>query len=80
MVPDADRSYTYRLNFDDTITPTLLFHFGAGLLYYNHPDLGYQAPFTPGQKRRPRKASAALRAAIPSRHFQPVRTCHRSPA
>ena len=47
-VPDADRSYTYRLNFDDTITPTLLFHFGAGLLYYYHPDLGYQAPFTSG--------------------------------
>ena len=25
------------LNFDDTITPTLLFHFGVGLLYYDHP-------------------------------------------
>ena len=37
VAPNADRSYTYRLNFDDTITPTLLFHFGAGLLYYNHP-------------------------------------------
>ncbi len=35
--PNADRSYTYRLNFDDTITPTLLFHFGAGLLYFDHP-------------------------------------------
>jgi hypothetical protein len=43
-VPDADRAYTYRLNFDDTITPTLLFHFGAGLLYYYHPDLGAQVP------------------------------------
>ncbi len=41
-VPDADRSYTYRLNFDDTITPTLLFHIGTGLLYYYHPDLGPQ--------------------------------------
>src|SRR6202021_4002170 len=37
VAPDADRSYTYRINFDDTITPTLLFHFGAGLLYYDHP-------------------------------------------
>ncbi len=33
----ADRSYTTRINFDDTITPTLLFHAGIGLLYYNHP-------------------------------------------
>jgi Carboxypeptidase regulatory-like domain len=47
-VPDADRSYTYRLNFDDTLTPTLLFHFGAGLLYYYHPDLGPQvSSFSP---------------------------------
>ncbi len=41
-VPDADRAFTYRLNFDDTISPTVLFHFGAGLLYYSHPDLGPQ--------------------------------------
>src|ERR1700733_9043966 len=37
VAPNRDRSYTYRANFDDTITPTLLFHFGAGLLYYDHP-------------------------------------------
>ncbi len=37
VAPNADRSYTYRINFDDTITPTLLFHAGIGLLYYNHP-------------------------------------------
>jgi hypothetical protein len=37
VAPTADRSYTYRVNFDDTLTPTLLFHFGAGLLYYDHP-------------------------------------------
>ena len=37
VAPNADRSFTYRANFDDTITPTLLFHFGAGLLYYDHP-------------------------------------------
>jgi hypothetical protein len=43
-VPDADRAYTYRINFDDTISPTVLFHFGAGLLYYYHPDLGPQVP------------------------------------
>jgi hypothetical protein len=48
-VPNADRSYTYRLNFDDTLTPTLLFHFGVGLLYYYHPDLGPQvSTFSPG--------------------------------
>ncbi len=47
-VPDADRSFTYRLNFDDTITPTLLFHFGAGLLYFSHPDLGPQIDFNSG--------------------------------
>ncbi len=39
VAPDADRSYTYRINFDDTITPTLLLHFGVGLLYYNHPEI-----------------------------------------
>jgi hypothetical protein len=37
VAPNRDRSYTWRVNFDDTITPTLLFHFGAGLLYYDHP-------------------------------------------
>ena len=37
VAPTADRSYTYRLNFDDTLTPTMLFHFGVGLLYYDHP-------------------------------------------
>jgi Carboxypeptidase regulatory-like domain len=37
VAPDRDRSYTYRINFDDTLTPTLLYHFGVGLLYFNHP-------------------------------------------
>ena len=37
VIATADRSYTYRINFDKTITPTLLFHFGIGLLYFNHP-------------------------------------------
>jgi Carboxypeptidase regulatory-like domain len=37
VAPNRDRSYTWRVNFDDTIAPTLLFHFGAGLLYYDHP-------------------------------------------
>jgi Carboxypeptidase regulatory-like domain len=36
-VPNADRSYTTRINYDYTISPTLLFHLGAGLLYYLHP-------------------------------------------
>ncbi len=47
-VPDADRSYTYRINFDDTITPTLLFHFGVGLLYFDHPEPGTTGNFTAG--------------------------------
>src|ERR1700733_8911355 len=38
VAPNRDRSYTYRANFDDTLTPTLLFHFGVGLLYYDHPE------------------------------------------
>src|ERR1019366_7338473 len=37
VAPNRDRSYTYRINFDETITPTLLFHMGVGLLYYHHP-------------------------------------------
>ena len=36
VAPNRDRSYTWRGNFDETITPTLLFHFGVGLLYYDH--------------------------------------------
>jgi hypothetical protein len=35
--PQVQRSYTTRINFDDTITPTLLLHVGIGLLYYNFP-------------------------------------------
>jgi hypothetical protein len=38
VAPNRDRSYTWRGNFDDTISPTLLFHFGVGLLYYDHPE------------------------------------------
>jgi hypothetical protein len=44
-VANQDRSYTYRVNFDDTISPTLLFHFGAGLLYYLHPDIDPTSDF-----------------------------------
>jgi hypothetical protein len=29
---------TYRLNFDRTITPTFIFHLGAGFLRFNNPD------------------------------------------
>ena len=48
VVPDADRSYTYRINFDETITPTLLFHAGIGLLYYHHPLAPSVSNFTQG--------------------------------
>ena len=36
VAPQDDTSYTSRLNFDYTVTPTLLLHLGAGLLYFNH--------------------------------------------
>ena len=32
------RSQTVRLNFDQTLTPTVLLHLGAGVLYYHNPD------------------------------------------
>ena len=31
---------TIRLNLDETLTPTLLLHFGAGLLHFNYPQNG----------------------------------------
>src|SRR5262249_44451594 len=31
---------TIRVNFDDTLTPTLLLHFGAGLLHMSYPQNG----------------------------------------
>ncbi len=44
VAPVDDTSYTTRINFDDSITPTLLLHIGAGLsllhpprLHPNHP-------------------------------------------
>jgi hypothetical protein len=37
--PTDDRAQTVRVNFDDTITPTLLLHLGAGLVYFNHPQV-----------------------------------------
>jgi hypothetical protein len=33
-------SQTIRINLDETLTPTLLLHFGAGLLYLNYPQNG----------------------------------------
>ena len=33
VTPQADRSTTVRLNYDQTLTPTTLLHLGAGLLY-----------------------------------------------
>ncbi len=53
VAPNRDRSYTWRANFDDTITPTLLFHFGVGLLYYDHPE------FTPPSDFDSKAAAAA---------------------
>jgi carboxypeptidase family protein len=36
-IPQDDTTYTTRINFDDTLRPTLLLHMGIGLLYYQHP-------------------------------------------
>ncbi len=76
VAPNADRSFTYRVNFDDTITPTLLFHFGAGLLYYDHP------VFTPPSNFDAQAATAAAQgfggapggynfAAFPANKYMP---------
>jgi len=35
--PQDDVSYTTRINYDQTLTPTMLFHIGVGLLHTNHP-------------------------------------------
>ena len=40
LQPQNDLAQTVRINFDDTITPTLLFHFGAGLIHTSHPQSG----------------------------------------
>jgi Carboxypeptidase regulatory-like domain/TonB dependent receptor len=37
LQPQEDLAQTVRINFDYTVTPTLLFHFGAGLLHTSHP-------------------------------------------
>ena len=37
VIPQDDTTYTSRINFDDTLNPTVLLHLGVGLLYYQHP-------------------------------------------
>jgi len=37
------RSDTARLTLDDTITPTLLVHFGVGYIYHHNPDIAMQS-------------------------------------
>ena len=37
LQPQDDLAQTVRINFDYTVTPTLLFHFGAGLIHTSHP-------------------------------------------
>jgi hypothetical protein len=36
--PQVQNSQTIRVNFDDTLTPTLLLHLGIGLLYFDQPE------------------------------------------
>jgi hypothetical protein len=38
--PQDDLAQTVRVNFDHTVTPTLLFHLGAGLIHTSHPQSG----------------------------------------
>lgn len=46
--PQSNTAHTVRLNFDQTITPTLLLHFGVGLLY----PIQTQSPVTYDQVRQ----------------------------
>src|SRR5262249_4881908 len=52
--PTASDAYTYRLNYDRTVSPTQLLHIGVGSLYQKIPSvppqidpnsLGFQTPF-----------------------------------
>jgi len=47
-IPQDILSQTARLNFDDTLTPTLLLHLGAGLLHTSFPQ--QTAPYDQGAK------------------------------
>ena len=40
LQPQDDLAQTIRINYDYTVTPTLLFHFGAGLMHTSHPQSG----------------------------------------
>ena len=67
VAPTRDRSYTYRINFDDTITPTLLFHVGVGLLYYDHPLYTPTSTFDSGAA----SASGGTYKAFPANTYMP---------
>jgi hypothetical protein len=58
VAPTDDRSSTYRVNYDQSFTPTLLFHFGGGLLYFTHPTLVPQN-YDQGQLWAPNQQFAA---------------------
>ena len=45
--PQESRAQTIRVNFDDTLTPTLLLHLGVGLLYFDQNQ--YPPSFDAGQ-------------------------------
>ena len=57
------------------ITPTLLFHLGAGLLYFTHPGLIQHRTLLRRRRRLPRLGSAALRAATTLRPFRLLNIC-----
>ncbi|MBV8844477.1 MAG: TonB-dependent receptor [Bryobacterales bacterium] len=40
LIPQTSLAQTVRINLDETLTPTLLLHFGAGLLHTSNPQVG----------------------------------------
>jgi Carboxypeptidase regulatory-like domain/TonB dependent receptor-like, beta-barrel len=62
VAPQNDTAYTTRINFDQTITPTLLLHLGIGLVYFDHPVFTDTSNFT---------AAATAAAATQGVTYQP---------
>jgi hypothetical protein len=69
VAPQDDTSYTTRLNFDYTITPTLLLHLGAGLLYFDHNV--YTPPSTFTSDVNAASGVNGSFAPFPASHFMP---------
>jgi hypothetical protein len=68
--PSASRAQTYRINFDDTVTPTLLAHFGVGLLYFTLPSVTQTSNYT-GQAETAAATVGANYAPFPASEYIP---------